>query len=343
MKILILRFSSIGDIVLTSPIIRCIKIKYPNTEIHFLSKEKFKDVTINNPYINKHFYFKSDVQPIVLELIKEKYDVIIDLQNNLKSLYIKRILKQVFNSRIQSFTVNKINVRKFLLTKFKFNTLPDKSIVERYFDTVKNLHVINDGQGLDYFINENEETTKDDIPMGHLHGFVACNIGGAHFTKKMPVEKWKELCAKIEFPIILLGGEEDRENGDMIKEIDDIKIYNACGKFSLNESAHLIKRSRFVISHDTGLMHIAAAFKKSIISIWGNTVPEFGMYPYYGFNNLKTTISPLLFINEVKLSCRPCSKIGYKQCPKKHFNCMQKQNIDNILLQTKKVIASLHA
>ncbi len=341
MKILIIRFSSIGDIVLTTPIIRCIRTKYPMAEIHFFSKEKMKDITINNPYINKHYYYNSDIQPAVLELIKEKYDFVIDLQNNIKSLYVKSILKQVFNSKTKCYTVRKLNIRKFLCTKFNMNTLPDKSIVERYFETVKKLHVINDGQGLDYFISEKEETTKDDIPLSHIHGYVACNIGGAHQTKKMPAHKWKEFCSQLVFPIILLGGEEDRKNGEEIKKVDDVKIYNACGKFSINESAHLIKRARFVITHDTGLMHIAAAFQKPIISIWGNTIPEFGMYPYYGFNNLKSNISPLLSIHEVKLSCRPCSKIGYKECPKQHFHCMEKQDIYSIVQQAQKVINSL--
>src|SRR5688572_21248188 len=107
-------------------------------------------------------------------------------------------------------------------------------------------------------------------------------IGGAHNTKKYPVEKWKELCAKLDHPIILLGGKEDREDGEQIASVDSVKIYNACGKFSLNESADLVRRAKLIIANDTGLMHVAAAFKKPVISLWGNTVPEFGMYPHYG-------------------------------------------------------------
>ncbi len=343
MKILVIRFSSIGDIVLTSAIVRCIKKQLPQAEIHFLIKEKFVDVVAHNPYITKVHTIVDDVQPIMLSLLKEKFDYVIDLHHNLRSLYVKALLRQAFNSQVVCYTFSKLNLRKWIFTNLKMNLMPDKSIVDRYFDAVKKLGVRNDGQGLDYFIPEGDQIEKDDLPFSHVLGFVACSIGGAHETKKMPIEKWKEVCQKIEFPIILLGGKEDSENAERIREVDPVKIYNACGKFRLNESAHIVKKARFVISHDTGLMHIAAAFKKHIISIWGNTVPELGMYPYYGYNNLKATLSPQLHIIEnKKVSCRPCSKIGYKKCPKGHFNCMKQLQSDTIILKAKQIISELN-
>ena len=105
------------------------------------------------------------------------------------------------------------------------------------------------------------------------------------------------------------------------------RIYNACGKLNLNQSASVVKQADVLITHDTGLMHIAAAFEKKIVSVWGNTVPEFGMYPYQKEENFK--------IVEVKdLSCRPCSKIGHKKCPKGHFDCMQKIDVDDVVRAT---------
>ena len=132
----------------------------------------------------------------------------------------------------------------------------------------------------------------------------------------MPLEKLIEVCEKLNEAIVLLGGPEDAERGEQIAlELGD-KVYNACGKFKLDESASLVQQANWVISHDTGLMHIAAAFKKRIVSVWGNTVPELGMYPY-----LPDPQSKML---EIKgLSCRPCSKIGHAKCPKGHFKCMQ--------------------
>jgi ADP-heptose:LPS heptosyltransferase len=331
MKILVIRFSSIGDIVLTTPVVRCLKKQYPQAQLHYLTKKQFVSILQSNPYLDKIHLLEGDLQPVVLELLKEKFDYVIDLHNNLRTKYVKVLLRQAFNSRIESFSVNKLNIRKWLLTRLKWKWIPDVSIVDRYFETVKSLGVKNDGQGLDYFIPEEEEIKKDDLPMSHSLGYIACAIGGQHETKKMPLEKWKALCAQMPFPIVLLGGKEDVDIANEIREVDEVKIYNACGKFSLNESADIVKRARVVITHDTGLMHIAAAFKKPIISIWGNTVPELGMFPYYGYNNLKSNVAPQSFIMEQTLGCRPCSKIGYAKCPKGHFKCMQQQDLDKIL------------
>ncbi|MBL7765745.1 MAG: glycosyltransferase family 9 protein [Chitinophagaceae bacterium] len=339
MNILIIRFSSIGDIVLTTPVIRCLRSRFPQAKIHYLTKKKFESVLKNNPYIDRIFLLEGDIQPLMLELLKEKYDYVIDLHHNLRTRYVKTLLRQAFNSQVVSYSFPKLNIRKWLLANLKINRMPDKSIVDRYFETVKKLGVTNDGQGLDYFIGSEDEIKKDDLPMSHMLGFAACAIGGQHETKKMPVAMWRELVKSLEFPLVLLGGPEDAAAAEEIRLVDPVKIYNACGKFSLNESANIISRSRFVITHDTGLMHIAAAYKKPIISIWGNTVPEFGMFPYYGYNNLLSNVSPLSHIIQVKkLSCRPCSKIGYKTCPKKHFNCMRKLSVPEIVLKANELM-----
>ncbi|HZW69895.1 MAG TPA: glycosyltransferase family 9 protein [Hanamia sp.] len=154
---------------------------------------------------------------------------------------------------------------------------------------------------------------------------MAIAIGAAHNTKKLPVEKLQELVEKIQYPIILLGGKEDFLNGEKIAESDPVKIYNSCGKFSLNESADIASNATLVISHDTGMMHIAAAFKKNILSVWGNTVPSFGMVPYQ-------TMYEVFQVN--KLWCRPCSKTGFDKCPLGHFKCMKNQSMDAIAERT---------
>jgi heptosyltransferase-2 len=227
-------------------------------------------------------------------------------------------VKNVLNKK--AFSFYKLNVEKYFYTAFKINILPKIHIVDRYIKTVESFGVKNDGFGLDYFIAPNEEIKKEDIPTSHYAGYVACVIGGAHGTKKWPVHKWKEFCQQMDHPIILLGGKEDVEAAKEISSVDPVKVYNACGKFSINESADIVRKSKLVVTNDTGLMHIAAAFKKPIISLWGNTVPSFGMYPYYGQNS--TPLHEIMQVN--KLWCRPCSKIGYKKCPLGHFKCMEK-------------------
>ena len=321
-KFLIIRFSSIGDIVLTTPVIRCLRKQYPEAEIHFLTKQAFRSIVAHNPYINKIHTLGDSFELMLHELLIEEYDYIIDLHHNLRTLRIKRFLKNV-----KSFSFNKLNVEKFILTNFKINTLPKKHIVDRNLETVASLGVVNDGMGLDYFIPTLDEIKKDDIPTSHMHGYIAVVIGAALATKKLPLHKLKELCTAIDHPIILLGGKEDYEDGKAIAKVDEIKIYNACGKFNLNESADLVKGAKLVISHDTGLMHIAAALQKPVISVWGNTVPAFGMYPYYGSRSNRQY--DVVEIN--KLWCRPCSKIGYKKCPRGHFKCMEKIDVNYIV------------
>lgn len=319
MKFLIIRFSSIGDIVLTTPVIRCLRKKYPDAEIHYLTKAAFEPILHANPYINKIHILKDDINPVIEELKGEEFDYIIDLHHNVRTLRIKKALKKV-----KAFSFNKLNVQKWLLVNTKvINMMPDKHIVDRYMDTVKSLGVTNDGKGLDYFVPVDDRIDMaNDIPLSHSHGYIGIVIGAAFNTKKLPVEKLKELCSKIDHPIILLGGKEDHDVARELVKVDEVKIYNACGKFNINESADLVKNAKLIITHDTGLMHIAAAFKKNIVSVWGNTVPSFGMYPY------QTTYEA---IEVNKLWCRPCSKLGYAKCPLGHFKCMNDISTDGIV------------
>jgi ADP-heptose:LPS heptosyltransferase len=324
MKILVIRFSSIGDIVLTTPVLRCIKQQKPNSVVHYLTKSTYRPLLAHNPYVDKFHYLENDLQTTIAELKKEKFDYVIDLHHNLRSLRVKRALKT------KSFSFPKLNIQKWLLVNFKINLMPDKGIVSRYFKTVRFLGVQNDGQGLDYFVPEFLKLKNTDTPMSHWAGYVGCAIGGTHNTKRLPIEKWRELCSLIPYPVMLLGGPEDREAGERIAEMDRIKIYNACGKFNLNESALLVKYAKVIVSNDTGLMHVAAAYRKSIASLWGNTTPAFGMFPYYGNNDLKMTLPNSFILENKNLSCHPCTKIGYPGCPKKHFRCMNDLDMSSV-------------
>ena len=323
MKFLIIRFSSIGDIVLTTPVVRCLKQQVEGAEVHYLTKKTFSVIVESNPYLDKVHVLNNDFESLSARLIAENFDYIIDLHHNLRTLKIKRALKG-----IPSIAFNKLNIQKWLLTCFKLNILPRLHIVDRYMATVKQFGVYNDGKGLDYFVPQSDVVPDGDIPAAQSLGYVGIVIGAAHGTKQLPLKKLKELCKSIDHPIILLGGTEDMLLGSEIAAIDPIKIYNSCGKFNLNESADLVRRARLIITHDTGLMHIAAAFKKPVISVWGNTVPRFGMYPYYG----NAMVASEMF--EVKnLWCRPCSKIGYSKCPLGHFKCMNKQDLAGMVVK----------
>ncbi len=326
MKILILRFSSIGDIVLTTPVIRTVKTQL-DAQVHYASKIQFKDILEGNPYVDRVHLLGNNLMELIRELRKEKFDYVIDLHNNSRTWIIKTLLM------VTSISVNKLNVEKWIMVNFKINVLPSKHIVDRYLETVSGLGVKNDALGLDYFIPEKDEVHADGLPETHRNGYTAYAIGGLHYTKKLPIQRIIELCEKINRPIILLGGKDDVADGEEVRlffEKDETKpngldgirktiIYNACGKYNLNQSASLLKNAQYVFTHDTGLMHVASAFKKEIFSIWGNTIPAFGMYPYR---------TRFIALENNFLSCRPCSKIGFKKCPKGHFNCMNKMVFD---------------
>ena len=218
MKVLVIRFSSIGDIVLTTPVVRCLKMKYPQAEIHFLTKTAYGPMLSNNPYIDRIHYLSDDLDPVIEYLRKEKFDHVVDLHHNLRTMRVKKGLK------VKSYSFPKLNFKKWMLVNLKMNLMPDKSIVERYFEAVRPLEVYNDGKGLDYFLPENKRITNTDIPMSHWGGFVGCVIGGSYNTKKLPVAQWKVFCEEVPYPVMLLGGPEDMHAGNEIAEIDRIKI-----------------------------------------------------------------------------------------------------------------------
>lgn len=318
MKILVVRFSSIGDIVLTTPVLRCIKQQLKEVELHFITKESFISVIENNKYVDKFFTIKSSVSEVIPLLKKENYDYIIDLHHNARTLKLKVALGK------KSFSYTKLNWEKFLIVNFKTNKLPQKHIVDRYLETIEAIGVKNDNNGLDYFIHKKDEIDIPSYLPNLFHeDYNVLVVGGSYFTKQIPVNKLNEICSKSTLPLILLGGKEDAVIAEQVYQLNKNTTINLCGKLNLNQSASIIQQSHKVITSDTGLMHIAAAYKKDIISLWGNTIPEFGMGPYLPGKNSQ--------ILEVKnLSCRPCSKLGYKKCPKGHFKCMNDIEIKDI-------------
>ncbi|WP_046244598.1 glycosyltransferase family 9 protein [Hymenobacter terrenus] len=344
MKILVLRFSSIGDIVLTTPVVRALAQQVPGAEVHFATKPAYRSLLESNRHIAKVHCLTGPLGELVQALKAEQFDYLIDLHNNLRTRLIKLRLG------VKSSSFDKLNGRKWLLVNFKIDKLPRVHIVQRYLAAAAPLGIRDDGQGLDYFIPEDQEVDLAMLPPAFQRGYVAVAIGAQHATKRLPVDKLIELCAKLARPIVLLGGREDESIAHVIEQafeteaaplqppaqtIPDSPYYfpknfpvqsatrplivNGCGRYSLHQSASLLRQAQFVVSHDTGLMHIAAAFGKEIFSIWGNTVPAFGMYPY-------RTDFRVLEVNN--LSCRPCSKIGFAKCPQGHFKCMRDQVLD---------------
>jgi ADP-heptose:LPS heptosyltransferase len=308
-KFLIIRFSSIGDIVLTTPVMRNLKQQVDDAEIHFLTKNQFRSILDNNVYVDKVHVLEGSFKQTAKALKSERFDYVIDLHNNLRSARVKLNLKML------SFTVKKLNYEKWLMVKFKQNRLPDVHIVDRYLNTIRFFLNEPDKNGLDYFIPQKDEVDLHSLPKDFHTGYVGWVIGAKHNTKKFPKSKIISIVDSINYPVVLLGGPEDYEDGKYIEENTSGTVLNCCGKYNLNQSASFTRQAQLVVSNDTGLMHIAASFGKNIISLWGNTIPAFGMYPYV--EKKKSVI-----MENNNLDCRPCSKIGFKKCPKNHFKCM---------------------
>lgn len=322
-KILLIRFSSIGDLVLTTPVIRALKQQIKGVELHFLTKKQFGTVLEHNPYLSKIHLLDDNLTALIEELKKEKFDLIIDLHKNLRTNIVKRKLG------FKSISFDKLNFKKWLIVKWKINRLPNKHIVDRYFDALKPLNIKNDFLGLDYFEGQENKAIIQTLPEAFQSKYVAFALAGTYFTKKIPFEKWEEMAKLSPLPILLVGGPSEKELGEQLAKIDfKAPVLNTCGDYKLNQSAALIKGAEMVISGDTGLMHIAAAYKKKIVSLWGNTIPDFGMYPYIPQQKEKVII-----LENKDLKCRPCSKLGYNQCPKKHFDCMMSLDVSNVFHQ----------
>jgi lipopolysaccharide heptosyltransferase II len=313
-KILIIRLSSLGDILLTTPVIRALKQQYPAAMIDLVVKEQYKDSLLYNPNISALLiYEKGNAKKLNTDLRKTSYDLVIDLQNNSRSYKLTSGLK----AKIYRF--KKPSVKKFLLVWFKINLLKDlKTISQRYAETAR---VIINGKGPELFLRENSTTQ-----LGDGINYIGLCPGSKHFTKRWPPEYFIHLgneLVKLGFKIVLFGGKSDKDLCNTISGSIQGCI-NLQNDDQLLQTAADIKQCKLILTNDSGLMHTASAVGVPLIAIFGSTVREFGFFPVGAQN--------LIFENK-SLSCRPCSHIGKSSCPKKHFKCMKEITPEFVLNQ----------
>ncbi len=270
MKYLIIRFSPIGDIVLASPVIRSLRKAFPTAEIHFVTDNSCRGAVEFNPSIDKLHVLAYSHELLLEELKIEDYDLLIDLQGNSKSTVLCSALDK------KTVSVNHQNFLEKLLTTIGIRSIVKRKLPDHYFHATRSLGLVNDGKGLDYFIPTREETTKKDIPASHHAGYIACAIDGA----ALQWQYWKELCAQLDHPIILIGNKTAAAAGKEIATTDQVKIYNACGKFSLNEMADLIRKSKMLVGPDGDMIPVATAFNIPVICLREKNTRSSN--PYYG-------------------------------------------------------------
>lgn len=301
MKILLIRLSSIGDILLTTPILRVLKTKLPNAEIHFLLKPQFRELLQYNPYVDQLIGYTPPLFKMIYSL--PSYEVVLDLHNNFRSFFLRQRGKRWY-------TYPKVNGKKWLMVQIKY-PYRIAHVVERYAAVLKPLNLTLDDEGLDFFFPPEYEERV------FLKNYYAIGLSASYPTKKWPWEHYVEVINHTTLPVVLLGGPTEQEEAAQITHHvpDEKKVLNLTGKLSLLETGAWIKKAKLLITHDTGLMHMGAAVKTPMVTLWGNTVPEFGMTPYKPGKHI--------LLENPFVPCRPCSKLGYRKCPKNHFLCMK--------------------
>ena len=335
-RLLVIRLSALGDVILTSPVLEALQKYLPDTEIHYLVKETYAAAIKNNPRVTQLHLLNDNEEDLHAKFAELDFKAVIDLQRNSVS---KRIKKKINSEK--TLTVDKRNIDKFQMTLLK-RKIEIPHIVSRYLDVLRPLGIPVEANEfkLEFHIPDEYlqtasvllfnspytslEPTKTDSTI-HAQTlewtaleWTALVLGGSYRTKQWMPDLWAKLIQKINGPVILLGGKGDSEYADLVlKELASFPypIFDAVGKQDFMISAALLAHSVRVVSHDTGLMHVAAALQKPTVALWGNTTPEIGMSPWQTPH----------FNAEVKgLWCRPCSKLGFERCPLGHFNCMKK-------------------
>ncbi|MCW8850678.1 MAG: glycosyltransferase family 9 protein [Melioribacteraceae bacterium] len=305
-KILIIRLSSLGDVLLTTPLIRTLKSSYPNIKIDFIVRKEFESTLKYNPNINNLIALERNYkkETVRSQIIKENYDLIIDLQNNIRSRYLTRSLS------FKTVRYRKPYLNRILLVKLKINRFKEViPIPVRYANSLSNFEL--DQKGLELFIPDEEKSEIND------DNFIGLCPGSRHFTKMWPKEYYIELgnqLIKNNYKVALFGGKDD------MAICNDISA-KLNGALNLSNDNDLIKLAvnmrncKAIVCNDSGLMHTALALNIPVISIFGSTVKEFGFFPYKGKN---------IVLENNLLSCRPCSHIGLDKCPQKHMDCLNK-------------------
>lgn len=297
-RILVIRLSSMGDIVLTTPVLRALHSQlHGGAEVHMLVKESFAFLVQHNPHVDRVHTFRTTVQEALPALEQLEFDYVIDLQRNFRSRIVIRRLGAL------AFRFRKCNFIKWLWVNTGWRIRPIPHVVERYMETLSAFGVKDDGKGLDCVIPDQERVALDTLPEAHRAGYVAMAIGGAHVGKRMTTGQWAAVCRLLDYPVVLLGGPEDAAAAAEIEALAGGKVWSGAGRLTVHQGADLMRQARVVVSGDTGMMHLAAALRCRIVSVWGCTVPGLGMAPWRPH--------PGSVIIEPKgRRRRPCSKLG---------------------------------
>ncbi|MCX7832946.1 MAG: glycosyltransferase family 9 protein [Ignavibacteria bacterium] len=309
-RILVIRLSSFGDIVLTFPFLKQLKQKFPNSKIYFLTKSVYGNLVELSHEVDRIILYDNNFFEIKNLIKKENFDYIFDLQKNYRSIAL------TFKLKGKKIRYKKENFKKFLLIKFKINLFKKViPVYKKYLLTLKGLV-----ENLDFSYHK-VDLNFDRNPRFNFN-YILLAPSSKHYTKTYPTENFINIIKKNESNKYVLVGDNSQRDIDICNMISKSceNTINLCNKTNFIELANLIYNADYIICNDSGVLHLAELLGKKVYAFFGSTVKEFGFYP-----QLPTTV---IFENE-NLKCRPCSRHGLEKCPKKHFKCMKEiqQNV----------------
>ncbi|OGU27228.1 MAG: lipopolysaccharide heptosyltransferase II [Ignavibacteria bacterium GWA2_54_16] len=340
-KTLVIRFSSIGDIVLTSPLLRVLRARFPKSQIDFVTRTEFAELIRSNQNVNRTFEFDAAggfeaLQRLKKTIREERYDLLVDLHDSLRSKYLRSIRGP------KRVVVDKRILERSMLVKFKKNVFRGVvSVVDRYIETLKDFGIENDQKGLELHIPDEVlfgvSGKLAPLKLNRFEKVVALCPGARHFTKRWPAERFARVGSafvqKLDAKVLLFGGAADEPlcrqiAWELNNQAGTDRASSFAGHLGLLETAAAMQYCDVVITNDTGLMHIAAAMRRKIVAIFGSTVKEFGFSPYD---------PSAVVVERPGLPCRPCSHIGRSECPERHFKCMTEIDPESVFLRAREL------
>ncbi|MCK5050275.1 MAG: lipopolysaccharide heptosyltransferase II [Candidatus Cloacimonetes bacterium] len=324
-KILVIRLSSLGDIVLTQSVMQALRNEFPDSQIHYLTKKVYSPIVEMFNCVDEIHYWENKYS-LLKNLRKLKFDLAIDLHSKFNTFIIKS-----FISAKRTVTYNKKHLLRRQIVKKRTNKTIS-STVALYFTALRKIGLESEVSTPNLF-PVNNAVMPEVFPTGNQAKYIGLFPGALHKTKQYPVEQLAEFIDSVptewDCQFLTFGSKAERLLAEELNSLTEINIIDLCGKLDLQQLVFAINKMDAVITNDSGPMHIAAALEKPQIAIFGATHPKLGFAPM----NEKAI---LLFAD---LPCRPCSLHGGKECPLKHFNCMKSIAAEQILNSLKIIIS----
>lgn len=321
--LLILRLSSIGDVVLTTSVLQRLKRELPGVKLVFVTKKSFSDILPDGIEVIEFESFNTN---FISRLRACKPDAILDLHGNLRTSRIKWLFWD-----IQSFTIGKQRLARWIYLKTHWKKIHLRHAVERYQWVVDELmrywgEGVNKGKIDGLWLSK--KRVKNPLEMGDV-GYGVLHLSATYNTKKIPNFIWQHIIANRSEPLVLLGGKEDKETANELLKMasNGWLVTSMVGETSMGESMKIVSEARWFIGGDTGFTHVAAAYGIPHLMVWGNTRPELGFAPFVGEEVLE---NQSFWLIAEGVSCAPCSRLGFDECPRKHFHCMMRQDLQKL-------------